>query len=136
MNFLGSSLALLIGGTSAWAQLSITVAPPKVIGQKAIVSLALTNGLAEKVESARAAVFLVDAQGKMVGQATRWIVGGSQDKPGLASGATNIFNVVIANDKPFPTTNLTTRVTVTRLVLEGGKSADVKREVKVEQGGR
>jgi len=41
---------------------AVTVSPLKVIGQKAIVSLALTNHLAEKVESARAVCFLLDEQ--------------------------------------------------------------------------
>ena len=64
-------LILLVGAVAALPQLAVTVSPVKVIGQKAIVSLALTNGLAGKVESARAAVFILDEQGKMVGQATR-----------------------------------------------------------------
>jgi hypothetical protein len=46
----------------ASAQLAVTVSPLKVIGQKAIVLLALTNHLAEKVESARAVCFLLDEQ--------------------------------------------------------------------------
>jgi hypothetical protein len=55
----------------AQAQLAVTVSPPKVTGSKAIVPLAMKNGLGERVESARAVVFLLDEQGKMVGQGTR-----------------------------------------------------------------
>ena len=69
----------------------------------------------------------------LVGQSTRWVIGGSQDKPGLAAGATNAFHFVIASDKPFATTNLTAKVTFSRVVLEGGKVADVKKNVQVEQ---
>src|SRR5437879_9893979 len=50
------------------AQLAVSIAPPKVSGQKAVVTLAMKNNFAEKVESARAVVFLFDEQGKMVGQ--------------------------------------------------------------------
>src|SRR5947207_11728946 len=96
-------LILLLGtlATVAQAQLAVTVSPVKVTGQKAIVPLGLKNNLGEKVESARAAVFLLDEQGKMVGQSSKWVIGGSRDKPGLASGATNSFHFVIASEKPF-----------------------------------
>ena len=116
----------------AHAQLVITVSPPKVVGQKAVVPLAMKNNLTEKIDSARAVCFLTDEEGKMVGQGTRWVIGGSQDKPGLAAGATNAFHFVITADKPFTTTNLTAKVTFNRLVLEGGKSADANKEVKIQ----
>jgi len=118
---------------SAQAQLATTVSPPKVTGNKAVVPLAMNNNFGQKIESARAVVFLLDEQGKMVGQATRWVIGGSPDKPGLAAGATNVFNFVITIDKPFPTTNLTTKVSFSRVVLEGGKLADVKKDVQIQQ---
>ena len=117
---------------TAQAQLAVTVSPPKIVGQKAVVPLAMRNGFSEKVESARAVVFLLDEQGKVAGQATRWIIGGSQDKPGLAAGATNAFHFVIANDKPFTTTNLTAKVTFSRVVLKGGKVADPSTSVQIQ----
>jgi hypothetical protein len=85
------------------------------------VPLALKNNFAEKIESARAAVFLLDPQGKMVGRSTKWVIGGSEDRPGLAAGATNAFHFVITSNKPFTTTNLTAKVSFNRVVLEGGK---------------
>jgi len=124
---------LLLGtlATVAQAQLAVTVSAVKVTGQKAIVPLALKNNLGEKVESARAAVFLLDEQGKILGQATKWVIGGTKDKPGLAASATNAFHFVIAAEKPFTTTNLTAKVTFNRVVLDGGKLADVNKDVKV-----
>ena len=124
--------AYLLVLMTASAQLAVTVSPPKVAGQKAIVPLAMRNGFSERIESARAVVFLLDEQGKMVGQGTRWVIGGSTDKPGLTAGATSAFHFVIANDKPFTTTNLTAKVTFSRVVLEGGKVADVNSSVKIE----
>jgi hypothetical protein len=126
-------LIYLLGLAAASAQLMVSVALPKVAGQKAVVPLALRNSLAEKIESARAVVFLLDEQGKMVGQGTRWVIGGSSDKPGLAAGTTNAFYFVIATDKPFTTTNLTAKVTFSRVVLEGGKLADAAKDVSVTQ---
>lgn len=118
-----------MGALTAPAQLVVTLSPVKVTGQKAIVPLAMKNNFAEKVESARAVVFLLDEQGKMVGQSTKWVIGGSEDKPGLKAGATNAFHFVITADKPLTTTNLTAKVSFSRIVLEGGKTADVTKDV-------
>src|SRR6266536_824058 len=110
-------------GMAAQAQLAVTVSRPKVVGQKAVVPLAMKNGLSDKIESARAVVFLLDEQGKMVGQSTRWVIGGTKDKPGLAAGATNAFHFVITSEKPFTNTNLAAKISFNRVVLEGGKLA-------------
>lgn len=115
----------------AQAQLAITVSPTRVTGNKAVVPLAMKNNLAAKIESARAVVFLLDEQGKLIGQSTKWVIGGNKNSPSLAAGATNVFHFVITSDKPFTTTNLTTKVNFNRLVLEGGKLADVTKEVTI-----
>jgi hypothetical protein len=125
-------VTLMLAAVASQAQLSVAVSPVKIAGQKAVVPLALKNNLSEKIESARAAVFLLDEQGKMVGQSTKWVIGGSVDKPGLAAGATNSFLFVVTADKPFTTTNLTAKVTFSRIVLEGGKVGDVTRDVMVQ----
>jgi hypothetical protein len=100
-NNMKSILFLLFAVTVARAQLAVTVSPVRVTGQKAIVPLVMKNTFADKIESARAACFLLDEKGKMVGQGTRWVVGGTKDRPGLAAGATNTFQFVIAADKAF-----------------------------------
>ena len=92
-------LLLLLGTMMTHAQLVVAVSPSKAIGQKAIVPLAMKNTFTEKIESARAVVFLLDDQGKAVGRPpTRWIIGGSNTN-GLAAGATNAFHFVITSDK-------------------------------------
>jgi hypothetical protein len=113
------------------AQLAVTVSPPKVIGQKAVVQLKMKNQLAAKVESARAVVFLLDEQGRMIGQSTKWVIGGSQDKAGLAAAASRTFNFVVTSPQPFTTTNLTAKVSFSRVVLDGDKLADVRQDVSV-----
>lgn len=70
--------------------------------QKAIVPLAMKNGFAEAIESARVVRFLLDDQRKNVVQANRWVFGGSPSKPGLASGGTNRLTFVIASPTPLP----------------------------------
>jgi len=123
-----STLFLLVG-LAAQAQLAVTVSPPKIIGQKAIVKLAMKNGLAKKIESARAVCFLLDAQGVMVGQSTKWVIG--QNKTGLAPGATNTFNFVITTPHPFATSNLTAKLSFSQVVLDDGKPVDLRQSVIV-----
>jgi len=124
-------LALLVTPLVVSAQLTATVSPVKATGQRAIVPLAIKNNFTGKIESARAAVFLLDDQAKMVGQASRWVIGGSGDRTGLAPGGTNSFHFVVTATKPFTTTNLTAKVTFSRVVLEGGKLADPKKDVQI-----
>lgn len=129
-NLITLSLSLLTA-FACHAQLNVTVSPVKVVGQKAIVPLAFKNNLSEKIESARAAVFLFDEQGKMISQATKWVIEENGNKTGLPAGATNSFFFVVTADKPFLTTNLTAKVTFSRVVLQNGKLADTTKDVVV-----
>ncbi len=125
-------LLLLSLAINAVAELTVRVAPPKIAGQKAVVPLAIENHFPTKIESARAAVFIFDDAGKMLAQGTQWVIGGSKDKPGLKAGNTNLFQFVVTNEKPFTSTNVTSKVVVNRVVLEGGKLAN-QNDVKISQ---
>ena len=127
-----SSLFLLCALT-VQAQLAVTVSPVKITGLKVVVLLAMTNNLAESVESARAVCFLLDENGKMIGQSSKWVIDGVKDRPALLPKSGTTFNYVITSSQPFATTNLTAKVSFSRLVLDGGKSADISREVTVTQ---
>src|SRR5665213_816965 len=113
------------------AQLAVSVSPPKITGQKAVVTLAMKNGLAEKVESARAVCFLLDEQGKMVGQATKWVIGGTKDRPALEPKGKTTFNFVITSSQPFTTTNLTAKVIFSRVILANDRPANVAKDVDI-----
>src|SRR5689334_2641265 len=119
---------LLLDAVTANATLTIKIAEPKTYGQKAILKMELQNTFANAIESARAVVFLLDDDGKVVGQETRWIIGGTKDRPRLAPDAKTTFNFVVQSNKPFTKT----KVTVTRIVLEGGKVADATKDVQIE----
>ena len=121
--------AMLLCPMLATAQLAVTVTPPKVVGQKTVVQLKMKNNLGEAVKSARAMCFLLDDQGNMVGQSTKWVVG--QNHTGLEPKAEATFNFVITSPQPWTTTNLTAKISFSRVVLDGGKLADVKRDVSV-----
>jgi hypothetical protein len=122
---------VLICAIAAQAQLTVTVSPPKNTGQKAVVTLAMKNGLAEKIESARAVCFLLDGQGKMVGQSTKWVIGGVKDRLALEPKGKTTFNFVITSSQPFTSTNLTAKVSFSRVILENGHVADVNKTVSV-----
>src|SRR5260221_13308702 len=82
---LGLSPHLMV--LSAHAKLLVKVNEPKRTGAKTVVNLQLKNTFDEKVESARAQIFLLDDQGKVVGQSVQWLLGGTKDKLPLAPGA-------------------------------------------------
>jgi hypothetical protein len=127
------AVALVLGPLLASAQIAVTVSPVKITGQKAVVPLAMKNNFAEEVESVRAVCFLLDEQGKVVGQMTRWVIGGTKDKPGLAPDAKSTFNFVIPLAKPPATTNLTAKVSFNRIILEGGKLVEPNKGFEIEK---
>jgi hypothetical protein len=109
------------------AQLAVSVLPVKVVGQKAVVRLEMKNNLADKIESARAVCFFLDDHGKMIGQSTKWVIG----KDGLESKGQTTFNFVITSRQPFTTTNLTTKIAFSRIMLANGPLTDMQNEVLV-----
>ena len=123
------TIRLLIPPSVARAELIVKQDAPKVTGSKSVVRLTLKNTFREKVESARGTVFLMDDQGKVVGQNTAWVIGGKKDKPALAPEASTTFNFVITTDKPFTKSKLT----FGRLILEGGKVVDPVKNVVVQE---
>jgi hypothetical protein len=97
-----------------------------------MVELKMKNDLAEKIESARAICFLLDEQGKMVGESARWVIGGGKDRPALPSQKESSFNIIISSPHPFTTTNLTAKVTFSRLILEDGKVGNPQKDIEIE----
>jgi len=132
MNSIKLFLLLVFCSLTVQAQLAVTVSAAQIIGQKAIVPLTITNNLAESVESARAVCFLLDEQGKMIGQSTKWVIGGTKDRPALQPKTGTTFNFVITSPQPFITTNLTAQVSFSRLVLDGRKFANPKTDVQIQ----
>jgi len=122
------ALVWLLQAQMVQAALIIKAAEPKIYGQKTIVKMDMWNTFTNTIESARAVVFLLDDNGKVVGQETRWIIGGTKERPTLAPDAKMTFNFVVQANKPF--TN--TKIKVTRIVLEGGKLADVNKVVEIQ----
>ena len=72
---------------------------------------------------------MLDDQGKMVGQSTKWVVG--QNHTALEPKGETIFNFVITSPQPFTTTNVIAKISFSRVVLDGDKLADVTKAVSV-----
>jgi hypothetical protein len=123
---------LFLGVLTTQAQLAVTVSPPKITSQKVIVELKMKNSFVGKIESARAICFLLDEQGKMVGESTKWVIGGTKNRPALEPKNETSFNFVITSSQPFTTTNLTAKVSFSRVVLVGEKLADPKADVQIQ----
>jgi hypothetical protein len=132
MKLLLSSVVLLLIADIAHAQINVTVSSPKTVGQKVFVELAMTNNLANKVESARATCFLLDDQGKMIGESTKWVIGGTKDRPALEPKNAATFDFVITTRQQLTTTNLTARISFNLVTLPGGKSAEPAKTVIIE----
>jgi hypothetical protein len=120
---------VLICAANAWGQLAVTVSQPKVTGQKAVVQLAMKNELTNEIQSARAICLLLDEQGKMVGQSTKWVIG--QNKKNLKPSGEAKFNFVITSPQPLVSSNLTAKVIFSRVVLDGGKFANPQQLVTI-----
>ncbi len=112
---------------TAPAALVVQVAPPKSTGSMAIVKMDLQNTYSEKIQGARAAMFLINDQGKVVGQLAKWIIGGGKDTKALDATAKTSYNFVVATDKPF----VKAKLIVTQILLDGGKPASLK-EVQIQ----
>jgi len=112
-------LALLFASATvaANAELAVKIADPQFTGSKALVKITMTNHYTNAVESARVVLFLIDDQGKVVGQETKWVIGGTKNKPALAPQASTLYYFSVPTTKPFKQTKLT----FTRIILEGGK---------------
>lgn len=117
----------LVSVCAAAAGLEVKVAVPKSTGDKAVIKVEMKNAFAERIESARAVVFLIDDNGKVVGQMTRWVIGGEKDRPALLPNTGATYSFVVPTEKKFATTKLN----FTRVVLNGGKLADVTKGVIV-----
>lgn len=135
MKFILPALFYLLANCSlAHADLIVTASEPKTTGgQKTVIKLELRNAFPEKIESARAVAFLLDDKGKMIGQSTKWVIGGAKQNPGLEPGKETTFNFVVQNGKSLAPTNLTAKLTFSRVVLEGGKLADPIKQVQIEE---
>lgn len=122
-------LMLLLFPLTAPSQLAVSVAAPKVVGSKTLIKAQLKNGLTNRIESARATMFLLDEQGKLAAQSTKWVIGGHKDRLPLEPNKEATYNFVFTVKKPFSETKLT----FNRIILTGGKLVDPIKNVQITE---
>jgi hypothetical protein len=122
---------LICCALTAQAQLAVTVSPAKIAGQRVIVPLAITNHLPQSVTSVRVMCAVLDERGKLIGQTARWVVGGAQGRPKLPPTAGTTYNFVLTSPQPLTSTNLSSHIIVSRVVLDHDQIADPKRIVNM-----
>ncbi len=119
---------LLLPAISVHAALELAVGKPKTYTKLTVIKMDLHNSFPDQIKSAEAVVFLMSDKGKVVGQKSRWILGGPDRRPALAPGSSTSFFFVVSNADSFTTA----KVLVTRLIFENGKLGNILRDVKVQ----
>ena len=71
-------LSVALMASIAHAALEVKLDNPKTTGNMTVIRLNLKNTGSDTIASVRASIYLLDAQGKMIGQSTRWILGGTK----------------------------------------------------------
>ena len=130
-----SNRAILVGiafaaflVSPAKAALVVKVGETKQAKSKAVIKLTLKNTFTEKIESARATIFLINSQKQVVGQATHWVIGGTKEQPPISHGKTITYHFVVPVAEPFATT----KVTFTRMIFEGGRAANPITDIQID----
>lgn len=113
---------------SVRATLELTVGEPKTYTKLTVIKMDLHNSFADQIKAVEAVVFLMNDKGKVVGQKSRWILGGPDRRPPLDAGSSASFFFVVSNAQSFATT----KVLVTRIVFENGKLGNILRDVKIQ----
>ena len=100
-----------------FANLEVSVASLEGSSNKTLVELDTKNTFDQGIKDARAWVFLMDADGKVVGNQAQWIIGGdSSQKEPLKSEDSQTFKVAITTTSK-PTA---AKVTFSKIILADG----------------
>lgn len=131
MNRLFPLILTLFTALSLHGNLEVSVTEQLSAGNKGLVKLKMKNQFSQGVKGARAWVFLMDDNGKVVGNKAQWLVGGTEenlkkDPQGLEVGEELEASMVIDTQKPFTKT----KVTLSKLILSDGNSVDPRKYLK------
>ena len=93
---------------------------------KALVQLELKNTFEQNIKGARVWVFLMDDEGKVVGNKAKWIIGGDQKgKAALESEKTEAYSIAVDTQRKATKS----KITFSRLILEDGTLIDPRKHV-------
>ena len=130
-------LALLLLPLATYAQLEVRLLETKQSGNKSLVKLELNNTYDQAIKDARAWVFLMDEEGKVVGNQASWIIGGEKleskntVRPPLEKGEKNEYTLAMdtlrsreEDESPFKA-----KITFSRVILADGTSVNPQEAV-------
>ena len=121
-------VVFIVTALCANAHIEFRLTETEQVGQKALIKLELNNTYGQALKGARVWVFLMDQDGRVVGEKAQWIVGGNNatktdsQNSTLESGKRNEYAVAVntlraqkEDEEPF-----TAKVTFSRLILNDG----------------
>ena len=101
-------------------------------GGRASIDLEMTNKSDTTISSARVWVFLMDTEGKVVGNHSEWLFGGGAERADdeiepIESGEEAVISFSFPAEKPLDTA----RVTFSRIIDDSGKTLNLNKLLKV-----
>jgi hypothetical protein len=124
-----SIIIFLLLVSQLWANLEVSLVLPETSSpDKAIVTLSAKNTFTQSIRSAKAWVFAMDAEGKVVGHQSSWIITPSGPDilgSGLDADAEAEFNIVLNTERNM----VSSKLTFTKIILADGTSVDPKKHV-------
>lgn len=101
-------------------------------GTKTLVTFGLKNTFSQPIKDVRAWVFLMDADGKVVGNQAEWLIGGGESSPAASSSKPlapeQSAECVVAVSTSRPA--VSAQVTFSRIVLADGSVASPQLQAK------
>ncbi len=112
------------------ANLEVALTSTESTANKSLVKFKAKNTFSQGIQGARAWVFLMDNEGKVVGQKAQWVIGGKKEKDSLEIDNESEYSVVV-DTKSKPTQ---TKITFSKLILADGSSVNPQKHVvKLEE---
>ena len=100
----------------SWANLEISITDVESNGNSGIVHMKLKNSFEQGVRSARIWVFMLDDEGKVVGNQAQWLFNGEGEKSSLEVEEERDSTVMVESENPFSTA----KATFSRIIMEDG----------------
>ncbi|MGB0371725.1 MAG: hypothetical protein ACPGN3_10250 [Opitutales bacterium] len=130
-HFYVTLLVLALGVNSALARLNVSLTDANWKDGKASLSLEASNAGDSAITGARVWIFLMNDDGKVVGNHAEWIIGGKRPEdnpnPSLDAGEESTYEVSFKNEKPFTQA----RVTFSKLLGEDKKPLNPRKAASV-----
>lgn len=131
----------LVFAMPLWADFQVAVVATESTPSKSVVKIKARNNFDQNVKAARAWVFLMDDQGKVVGQNAQWIIGGDssdgpQESEGRKTGAPlepekeAEYSIAVNHSSQGANPPTQTKITFSRIILADGTLVNPHKSVE------